>query len=173
MRITIGLALAVASLIGCAAEERAPCRGDDGVSRWVASSDWTVEEREALERSAARWNAFAGRKVVAVGEDKDACAITRARAQLVTPTGVVSNAVLWPDDGRIEVSPTYKCAGDASMATDPACLELLVMHEIGHHLLGPEHLADETSGIMQGSRGVPPDFTGDDRALCVARGVCR
>lgn len=170
--VALGAVLGVAGLTGCTVAQR-DCVGFDGAAHLTVHSDFPDLELAAMDRAADRWEAFAGRRVVELSRgNDDSCTVLRAYVKSLTlPDG--TTAIARYDGGAkvIEVAEETNCHGDTPGQRDLACLETVMMHEMGH-VLGLSHLRSGVDGIMRGSGGTAADFTPADHEACVVAGVC-
>lgn len=141
------------------------CNGDFG----FGDRDWNADEKAAMRRAAARWNAFIGVELVKVRAGKATCQIVNGAppagksAWYAFETGTIT---IDRAGVRSEESTTIKPL-QLSAVRGTTELEIVVMHEIGHSL-GFNHR--KAGGLMCSQAG--DNFEAPDRAQCVELGWC-
>lgn len=148
----IALAAFAFALLGCA-QEPAQCRGR------YRPDGFDAGERQHISNAFARWSAWSGKRAVIDASD-DACSMVPASGDDPGELGSY-----WEGPGTIEIDVVRLRGGD------PAWLEEVVLHELGHSF-GMKHLRGGDVGIMSGGASTT-NFTDVDRVECERAGLCR
>ncbi len=164
------------ALVGCGSpfleKVNQDCATDckDGHGTTILSyneADFSPEETERLKSSAAKWNAFAGREVIAYepmkGPPTMMCSIVK------DPPGSGAVGTTRRRSIVIHVRKDWYC-NNPNYLPGYDCFESLIMHETGH-ALDFEHV-DSKMSVMFKETWVM-NFSPDDRAECERLGYCR
>ncbi|MBX3218907.1 MAG: matrixin family metalloprotease [Labilithrix sp.] len=133
---------------------------------YSVSSDFSSDERTALERANERWAEIAVAQFCLVDGDASRKTIRRI------PYGSAEWQELSRSFGGLNILGVYRGADDSITIVDSLALdlfELVALHELGH-AYGLGHV--DAPAIMHAAIGTATDFTPNDMTECRRVGAC-